>query len=75
MHFLVHAVAADEFAAWAAKTKGAGAALDPQSYAELEKPSQAVPPFTYGSVSPGLFTTIAGGTMPPLAAPQRQERH
>jgi hypothetical protein len=34
-----------------------------------------VPPFTYGSVSPGLFTTIAGGTMPPLAAPQRQERH
>jgi hypothetical protein len=32
-----------------------------------------VPPFTYGSVSSGLFTTIAGGTMPPLAAPQRHE--
>jgi cytochrome o ubiquinol oxidase subunit 2 len=73
MHFLVHAVTPDEFAAWAAKTKGAGPALDPQSYAELEKPSQAVPPFTFGSVSPGLFTTIAGGTMPPLAAPQRHE--
>jgi cytochrome o ubiquinol oxidase subunit II len=73
MHFLVHAVPPDQFAAWAAKTKGAGPALDPQSYAELEKPSQAVPPFTYGSVSSGLFTTIAGGTMPPLAAPQRHE--
>jgi cytochrome o ubiquinol oxidase subunit II len=75
MHFLVHAVPPDEFAAWASKTKGAGLALDPHSYAELEKPSQAVPPFTYGSVSPGLFTTIAGGTMPPLAAPQRHEHH
>jgi cytochrome o ubiquinol oxidase subunit 2 len=75
MHFLVHAVPPDEFAAWAAKTKGAGPALDPQSYTELEKPSQAVPPFTYGSVSSGLFTMIAGGTMPPLAAPRRHELH
>ena len=69
MHFLVHAVPPDQFTAWAAKTKGAGPTLDAQSYAELEKPSHAVPPFTYGSVSSGLFETIvsaghAGRTLP-----------
>ena len=61
MYFFVHAVPPEQFAAWTAATKGAGAALDPQSYAELEKPSESVPPFTYGSVSPGLFATLAGG--------------
>jgi cytochrome o ubiquinol oxidase subunit II len=64
MYFFVHAVPPDQFTAWTATTKGAGPALDPQSYAELEKPSQSVPPFTYGSVSPGLFATLAGAEMP-----------
>ncbi len=64
MHFLVHAVPPDQFTAWAAKTKGAGPALDARSYAELEKPSHAVPPFTYGSVSSGLFETIVSAGMP-----------
>lgn len=64
MHFLVHAVPADQFSAWAAKAKGAGPTLDAQSYAELEKPSRAVAPFTYGAVSPGLFDTIASAGMP-----------
>jgi cytochrome o ubiquinol oxidase subunit II len=64
MYFFVHAVPPEQFTAWAAKTKGAGPALDPDSYAELEKPSQSVPPFTYGSVSPGLFARVAGAEMP-----------
>jgi cytochrome o ubiquinol oxidase subunit 2 len=64
MHFLVHAVPPDQFTAWVAKTKGAGPTLDANSYADLMKPSQAVPPFTYGSVSPGLFETIASAGMP-----------
>jgi len=64
MHFLVHAVPPDQFTGWVAKTKGVGPALDAQSYAELDKPSQAVKPFTYGSVSPGLFETIATADMP-----------
>jgi cytochrome o ubiquinol oxidase subunit II len=60
MHFLVHALPPDQFAAWAAKTKGVGPALDAQTYVELEKPSQAVAPFTYGSASAGLFEQIVG---------------
>jgi cytochrome o ubiquinol oxidase subunit II len=75
MHFLVHAVAADEFSAWTARTKGAGPALDPQSYAELEKPSESVAAFTYGSVSPGLFATVAGMEMAPPAASHRHGRN
>jgi cytochrome o ubiquinol oxidase subunit II len=74
MYFFVHAVPPDQFTAWAAQTKGAGPALDPQSYAELEKPSQAVPPFTYRSISPGLFTTLVNGEMPQIAR-SRSHQH
>ncbi len=73
MYFFVRAVPPDQFAAWTAETKGAGPALDPQSYAELEKPSEAVPAFTYGSVSPGLFATLAGGEMPPIATSRTRQ--
>ena len=55
MYFLVHAVPPDQFDAWAAKTKSGGPTLDQQSYEELAKPSEAVTPFTYAAVSPGLF--------------------
>ncbi len=65
MHFLVHALPPDQFAAWAAKTKGVGPALDAQSYSELEKPSEAVAPFTYGSASAGLFEQIVGADATP----------
>ena len=64
MHFLVHAVPPDEFTAWVANTKGAGPALDAQSYGELVKPSRAVPPSTYGSVSSDLFETIVRADTP-----------
>jgi cytochrome o ubiquinol oxidase subunit II len=74
MYFFVRAVPPDQFTAWAAQTKGAGTALDPQSYAELEKPSQAVPPFTYGSVSPGLFATLVSGEMPQMTR-SRSHQH
>jgi cytochrome o ubiquinol oxidase subunit II len=65
MHFLVHAVPPDEFSAWVAKAKTAGPALDQQSYDELAKPSEKVTPFTYASVTPGLFDKLLGG-MPPV---------
>jgi cytochrome o ubiquinol oxidase subunit II len=64
MHFAVRALPPDQFDDWVAKTKGTGPTLDSQSYAELEKPSEAVKPFTYGSVSPGLFDTITTAGMP-----------
>ena len=62
MHFLVHAVSPGQFTAWV-KIRVAGPALDTRSYAELESRA-AVPPFTYGSVSSGLFETIVSADMP-----------
>jgi cytochrome o ubiquinol oxidase subunit 2 len=59
MRFTVDAVPPDKFAAWATATRGSGPTLDAQTYAELARPSQAVAPFTYGAVTPGLFRTIA----------------
>jgi cytochrome o ubiquinol oxidase subunit 2 len=58
MHFNVDAVPAENFAAWVAATHTAGPTLDTQSYAALAKPSQAVAPFTYRAVAPGLFSAI-----------------
>ena len=51
MHFLLHAVPPDQFAAWVAQAKSAGPALDQKSYDELLKPSRAVPPVTLGGTS------------------------
>jgi cytochrome o ubiquinol oxidase subunit II len=64
MHFLVHAVPPDDFAAWVAKTQSAGPTLDRQSYDDLVKPSEAVAPFTYSHVSPGLFGSATSAAMP-----------
>ncbi len=65
MYFFVHAVLPDQFTAWVGQTKGAGPALDRQSYDELAKPSAAVAPLTYGSVSPGLFGALVSDAMQP----------
>jgi cytochrome o ubiquinol oxidase subunit 2 len=62
MHFIAKAVPADAFDAWVAQVRGSGSALDMASYAELAKPSQAVPPTTYGSVDPQLFERIVDQT-------------
>jgi len=59
MHFDVHAVSPGDFEQWTNRTRGEGPALDAGAYAQLVKPSAAVTPFTYGSVSPDLFNTIA----------------
>ncbi len=63
MHFVVDAVPAQQFEQWLASTRGNGPKLDAQSYADLAKPSEAVAPFTYGAVSPGLFNTIMSSAM------------
>jgi cytochrome o ubiquinol oxidase subunit 2 len=59
MRFTVDAVPAEQFAAWVAATRGSGPTLDAKTYAELARPSHAVAPVTYGTVTPGLFRTIA----------------
>jgi cytochrome o ubiquinol oxidase subunit II len=58
MYFNVDAVPAERFAQWVAATRTAGPVLDAQTYVDLTKPSQAVAPFTYRAVAPGLFGGI-----------------
>src|SRR6516164_8988305 len=68
MRFVVKSVSPGDFNAWLAQARSTGSGLDDASYAELAKPSKAVPPTTYHSVDPKLFErildkTTAGPTM------------
>jgi cytochrome o ubiquinol oxidase subunit 2 len=58
MRFVVKAVPTGEFDGWVQKVRGSGGALDDGAYAELAKPSQAVPPTTYRAANPKLFDRI-----------------
>jgi len=62
MRFVATAVPPGDFAGWVAKVQGEGAALDDPGYAQLTKPSSAVPPTTYRSVDPNLFGRIVEQT-------------
>ncbi len=64
MHFETHAVSPDDFSQWVAKAKSAGPVLDQTAYLELVKPTVAVPPTTYRSVTPALFNTIVSLSAP-----------
>lgn len=65
MYFYVDAVAPDNFAQWVASTRSAGPVLDAGTYAALVKPSTAVAPFTFRSISNGLFADIlSAGSQP-----------
>jgi cytochrome o ubiquinol oxidase subunit 2 len=63
MRFIAKAVPAGDFTAWLERVRGAGSALDEAEYAELAKPSKAVPPTTYRSVEPNLFERIIDQTV------------
>jgi cytochrome o ubiquinol oxidase subunit II len=83
MRFVVRSMPSGDFTAWLEQARGSGTALDDAGYAELAKPSKAVPPRTYRSVEPNLFERIldqtasgsqkagiiAGGWCPPLRVP------
>lgn len=62
MRFVTKAVPAADFNAWVSRAHDTGSALDASTYAELAKPSQAVPPRTYRSVEPELFQRIVEQT-------------
>jgi cytochrome o ubiquinol oxidase subunit 2 len=69
MRFTAKAVPAGDFDSWVAQVRGTGSALDDAGYAELAKPSEAVPPKTYRSVEPNLFEriidqTVSGSPLP-----------
>ena len=65
MRFTVDALPAEQFAQWVTVTRNGGLVLDAETYADLAKPSQAVAPFTYGSVAPGLFNGILSSGLSP----------
>src|SRR5215831_11780170 len=63
MRFIAKAVPAGDFDAWLSQVRGTGSALDEASYAQLAKPSIAVPPTTYRSVEPKMFERIIDQTV------------
>ena len=63
MQFVVKSVPAGDFNAWLEQVRGAGPVLDDAGYAELAKPSKAVPPTTYRSVKSNLFERIIDQTV------------
>ena len=69
MRFAVDAVPAEQFAQWVTATRNSGPTLDSATYADLAKPSKAVAPFTYRSITPGLFDVIANSGMAMCRAP------
>jgi cytochrome o ubiquinol oxidase subunit 2 len=66
MRFAVDAVPAEGFEQWVHATRDAGPGLDAQAYADLARPSDAVAPFTYRAVAPGLFNDILSSGMQPM---------
>jgi cytochrome o ubiquinol oxidase subunit 2 len=62
MRFVVRSVSTGDFNAWLEQARGAGPVLDEAGYAELAKPSKAVPPATYRSAEPKLFERIVDQT-------------
>ncbi len=58
MRFTLRGVTDAEFAAWTAKTRGGGKALDLAAYRRLEKPSEKVPAMAFSGVDPDLFRKI-----------------
>jgi len=69
MHFVVDVLPKEAFEQWVSATRNAGPMLDLQSYSELAKPSQAVAPFTYRALAPGLFNTILSADDPLCISP------
>jgi cytochrome o ubiquinol oxidase subunit 2 len=63
MRFVVRSIPTGDFNAWLEQVRDTGSALDEAGYAELAKPSKAVPPTTYRSVEPKLFERILDQTM------------
>jgi cytochrome o ubiquinol oxidase subunit II len=65
MHFDTEAVTSEQFAVWTRATRSTGPALDESAYRALLRPSSSVPPFSYRSVTPGLFEDIVLQRLPP----------
>src|SRR5712692_8911079 len=54
MHFDVHAMSTEQFAAWIEDTRNTGPTLDPTSYTALARQSMNTSPFTFRAADPAL---------------------
>jgi cytochrome o ubiquinol oxidase subunit 2 len=75
MHFDVHAVSPDQFAAWTEGTRNTGPTLDSASYTALARQSINTSPFTFGAADPALFRQIVTQQLPPGPGPQTGRPH
>ena len=69
MRFDLHAGSPTEFAAWVARAKAGGPALDRAAYAQLSKQSSDVRPYTYRAVDPALFQGVVSLAVAPSPGP------
>jgi cytochrome o ubiquinol oxidase subunit 2 len=69
MQFIAHAVPPGQFAAWAARARSQGPALDANAYRSLSQQSKAVRPYTYRAVDPRLFDAVVRQILPPAPGP------
>jgi cytochrome o ubiquinol oxidase subunit II len=69
MHFDVHALSPDDFAAWTKQAADASDALDTGAYEGIARQSSNAPPKTYRLADENLFTEIATQKIPPAPGP------
>jgi len=69
MHFEVEAKSQEDFYAWLGQVRANGPELTPESYIALSKQSVVPAPFTFRTVSDGLFEKILDQTLPPGPGP------
>jgi cytochrome o ubiquinol oxidase subunit 2 len=65
MHFDTDALTREQFTSWVRSTRSAGPVLDERAYRGLLHPSSSVAPYSYRSVTPGLFSDIVLQKLPP----------
>jgi cytochrome o ubiquinol oxidase subunit 2 len=68
MRFMLRAVPPADFQSWLVRTRGAGTALDADTYSQLARTASTAQSQTYSGVDPMLFEHIVQTTARPLAA-------
>jgi cytochrome o ubiquinol oxidase subunit 2 len=74
MTFDAQAVAAEDFSRWVTLAQTNGPTLDEAGYRALLSQSSNVSPYTYRSITPGLFDQIASRHLPPGEGPRVTQR-
>ena len=69
MHFEVVSKSTEDFYAWLGQVRADGPELTPESYIQLSKQSVVPAPFTFRTVTEGLFEKILDQTLPPGPGP------